>query len=221
MYKLLFIVIALFIIGYTIANCKVTEGFADTTVPITSANIDEYVYKVYKADVKAIQNLADIAMKLQAGGVTVPGTMTISNQLNVTNATLLSNTLEVKGAATLDSTLAVTGATTINGNITGPTITDLYKQITDLQAKCVALEARSVALEAKTSGISADGQNINIKGTATVAGITITNNGTQFGLGYNHQNDLRGDYTWNYSQFVYGGYNANGGGGSQILNPHS
>jgi len=140
MYKLLFVIIALFLIMLAVSNCKVTEGFADTTVPITSANIDEYVYKVYKADVKAIQNLADIAMKLQAGGVTVPGTMTIQNQLNVTNATILSNTLEVKGVTNLDSTLAVTGAATINGNITGPTITDLYKQITDLQAKCIALE---------------------------------------------------------------------------------
>ena len=85
MYKLLFVIIALFLIMLAVYNCKITEGFADTTVPITSANIDEYVYKVYKADVKAIQNLADIAMKLQAGGVTVPGNMTVQNTLGVQN----------------------------------------------------------------------------------------------------------------------------------------
>ena len=182
MYKLLFIVITLFLIGYTIANCKVTEGFADTTVPITSANIDEYVYKVYKADVKAIQNLADIAMKLQAGGVTVPGTMTISNQLNVTNATLLSNTLEVKG------------------NITGPTITDLYKQITDLQARCATLEGK---LNNIFNG------NVNIKGSLTIEGnvaaTRLDANSTIPGG--------NGKYIFN----IWGGPSVNEGWGNRIL----
>lgn len=53
------------------------------------------------------------------------------------------------------------------------------------------------------SGISADGQSISIKGPATVAGIRITNNGTQFGLGYHNQNDIFGEYTWNKGQFVF------------------
>ena len=60
-----------------------------TAVPITSDNVADYIYKIYKADVKAIQNLADIAMKLQTGGVTVPGNMTIQNTLTVNNATTL------------------------------------------------------------------------------------------------------------------------------------
>ena len=117
MYRIIFIVIALFLIILAVSNCKVTENFADTTVPITSANIDEYVYKVYKADVKAIQNLADIAMKLQAGGVTVPGNMTIQNKLEVDDATMLKNILEVTGATTLDDSLTVNKDTNIKGNL--------------------------------------------------------------------------------------------------------
>jgi hypothetical protein len=98
--------------------------------------------------------------------------MIVSNQLNVggiaeiTGATKLNSTLDVNGATKLNSTLDVTGAT----------IKNLLDRIT--------------ALEAKTSGISADGQSISIKGPATVAGIRITNNGTQFGLGYHNQNDI-------------------------------
>jgi len=60
MYKLLFIVITLFVI----CNCNTVEGFTDDNTSIIAANISNYIYKVYKADVKAIQNLADIAIKL-------------------------------------------------------------------------------------------------------------------------------------------------------------
>ena len=137
----------------------------------------DYIYKIYKADVKAIQNLADIAMKLQAGGITVPGTMTIKNTLNV------EGIAEITGATNLKSTLNV------EGDITGKTIKELRDKI--------------AVLEAKTSGFSADGQTFTIKGPATVSGIRITNNGTQFGLGYRNQNDLYGEYTWNKGQFVF------------------
>ena len=107
MYKILFIIIALFLIMLAVSKCKFTEGFANTPVAITSDNVADYIYTVYKADVKAIQNLADIAMKLQAGGITVPGSMTILNQLNVTNDTNLSGKLNVSGSI-------IAGETTIN-----------------------------------------------------------------------------------------------------------
>ena len=203
------IILSLFLIVVALnKNYSFKEGFASTSpIPITSANIADYIYNVYKADVKAIQNLADVAIKLQEGGITVPGTMTVSNQLNVggiaeiTGATKLKSTMdvtgvaEVTGATKLKSTLDVTGATnmasTLNviGDITGKTIKELRDKI--------------AALEAKTSGFSADGQTFTIKGSATVAGILITNNGTQFGLGYRNQNDLLGEYTHNKSQFLF------------------
>jgi len=147
MYKLLFVVITLFVIvgRIMISNCDTVEGFTDDNTPITAANISDYIYKVYKADVKAIQNLADIAIKLQAGSITVPSNMTVSNQLNVTNATLLSNTLKVKGATTLDSGLIVSGDVTFNGKISNPIIEDLIKRISILEPRFNAIRAKQLA----------------------------------------------------------------------------
>jgi len=134
-----------------ISNCNTTEHFTDDNTPITSANISDYIYKVYKADVKAIQNLADIAIKLQAGGITVPGSMTIHNKLattilDVSGETVLNTTLVVKGNSTIGGSLStgattitgsatITGDATITGNIKSPTIDELNKQIKALQDK--------------------------------------------------------------------------------------
>ena len=117
MYKILFIIIALFLIMLAVSKCKFTEGFANTPVAITSDNVADYIYTVYKADVKAIQNLADIAMKLQAGGIIVPGNMTVQNTLNVSGDSNLGGKLEVKGAAILDSTLEVKGAAILDSTL--------------------------------------------------------------------------------------------------------
>jgi len=142
MYKLLFIVITLFVI----CNCNTVEGFTDDNTSIIAANISNYIYKVYKVDVKAIQNLADIAIKLQTDGITVPGNMTISNQLNVTNATLLSNTLEVKGATTLDSRLIVSGDAVFYGKISSRIIDVLSIRITQYEQYIIAYESNRRAL---------------------------------------------------------------------------
>jgi len=47
-----------------IFNYNTVEGFIYDNTSIIASNISDYIYKVYKADVKAIQNLADIAIKL-------------------------------------------------------------------------------------------------------------------------------------------------------------
>jgi len=169
-----------------ISNCNTTEHFTDDNTPITAANISDYIYKVYKADVKAIQNLADIAIKLQAGGITVPGSMTVSNQLNVLNGISLTNNLTFNqggrkiilyngnpdnnmnpdglylhfyntGGGWISNPLVINEGLmripqdlTVGGNIRGPTIDDLYKQIKALQDRCAALQDRCAALEGKT-----------------------------------------------------------------------
>jgi hypothetical protein len=128
MFKLLFVILALFLIMYAVnQKCSNSETFDNTTIPITSDNVADHIYKIYKADVKAIQNLADIAMKLQAGGITVPGTMTIKNTLNV------EGIAEITGATNLKSTLNV------EGDITGKTIKELRDKIAVLEAKTVKL----------------------------------------------------------------------------------
>ena len=83
-----------------------------------------------------------MAIKLQESGITVPGTMTVSNQLNV------GGIAEITGATKLKSTIDVTG------NITGKTIKELQDKIT--------------ALEGKLNNIF--NGNINIKGSLTIEG---------------------------------------------------
>ena len=117
MYKILFIIIALFLIMLAVSKCKFTEGFANTPVAITSDNVADYIYTVYKADVKAIQNLADIAMKLQAGGIIVPGNMTVQNTLNVSSDSNLGGKLEVKGDSNLTGKLNVSGDSNLGGKL--------------------------------------------------------------------------------------------------------
>jgi len=152
---------------FSVSQCN--EGFTNTTstpsaVPITSDNVADYIYKIYKADVKAIQNLADIAMKLQAGGVTVPGKMIIQNGLDVTNDTILSGKLNVSGASALGGTLGVTGDTNIGGNLNvtgGTTLTSLQVNnglqvkngsIIDGLTKLSTLQVDSVNVSGKING---------------------------------------------------------------------
>ena len=82
------------------------EKFADTPAKIgdmTMNALEEKIYQIYKADVLAIKNLADTATKLQAGGITVPGMLTVSGgcQLNgsdgnVASSIILNNTVNMK-----------------------------------------------------------------------------------------------------------------------------
>jgi hypothetical protein len=99
---IVFLVILGFMVLRTICNNKadVKEHMA------VSDEIKNEIKAIYNADVTAIQNLSDIANKLQAaGGLTIPG------PLNITGATSVGGALNVGGA------LGVTG------NINGATIT--------------------------------------------------------------------------------------------------
>ncbi len=57
----------------------------DTKEPMAevSGDIKEAVKQVYLADVEAIRNLSEVATKLQAGGLTVPGNLTTNGNLNI------------------------------------------------------------------------------------------------------------------------------------------
>jgi hypothetical protein len=99
-----------------------------------------------------------VAIKLQEGGITVPGTMTVSNQLNVgsiaeiTGATKLKSTLDVTGVAEITGATKLKSTLDVTGNITGKTIKELQDKIT--------------ALEEKLNNIF----NGNIKGSLTIEG---------------------------------------------------
>jgi len=102
-----------------------SEKFTNNSGSITESNISDYIYKVYKVDVKAIQNLADIATQLQKNGLIIPGSVTIKDNLTVNNVTTVDNkfsvnnatinNLVVNGTATFD-TVNVNGDITFNGD---------------------------------------------------------------------------------------------------------
>ena len=47
-----------------------------------SNDIKEAVKQVYLADVESIRNLSEVATKLQAGGLTIPGNLTVTGSFN-------------------------------------------------------------------------------------------------------------------------------------------
>ena len=58
------------------------EKMADVS-PDTLDAINAAVKNLYVADVEAIRNLSNVATQLQAGGLTIPGDLTIKGKLNV------------------------------------------------------------------------------------------------------------------------------------------
>jgi hypothetical protein len=175
MYKLLFIIIALFVIMFSVTKCN--EGFTNTTstpsaVPITSDNVADYIYKIYKADVKAIQNLADIAMKLQAGGVTVPGKMIIQNGLDVTNDTKLNGKLDITSDTTLGGKLNINGATTLGSTLGVANDTKLNGKL-DVNGATTLGSTLGVANDTKLNG------KLDVNGATTLGSTLGVTNDTK------------------------------------------
>lgn len=59
---------------------KTTETMADVG-PLTEDRVKQLIYETYLVDVNAIKNLSDVAAQLQAGGLTVPGNLTVKGEL--------------------------------------------------------------------------------------------------------------------------------------------
>jgi hypothetical protein len=85
---LVFLIVLGLVVAYVFALYKI-ETMADVG---SLDQIKEAVKQVYLADVEAIRNLSEVATKLQAGGLTVPGQLTTniinaSDNINVSNKT--------------------------------------------------------------------------------------------------------------------------------------
>ena len=165
-YNIVTVILSLFLIVVAINKSHNIERFDSTQITtITSANIAEYIYKVYRVDVLGMQNLAAIAIQLQADGITCPGTINIANNLNVSGNTTISGTLS-------------------SPVITSPTITDLYAEITALENECSTLETTINILINKTPSLSADGTSAAFTGTMSAGtatlGATTINGATTF-----------------------------------------
>ncbi len=81
---LVFLITLIVIIAYVFIIYKV-EKLTIENMGEVSGDIREAIKQVYLADVEAIRNLSEVATKLQAGGLTVPGQMTLKGNLLVNN----------------------------------------------------------------------------------------------------------------------------------------
>ena len=79
---LVFLLVLGFVVAYLFVLHKV-ETMADVS---NTDQIKEAVKQIYMADVEAIRNLSNVATKLQAGGLTVPGTMTLTGNMLINNS---------------------------------------------------------------------------------------------------------------------------------------
>jgi hypothetical protein len=94
-YVILLILIVAIIYLYSENKC-VKESMANT-----EENLDEkiknHVSNIYKADIKAIQNLANISTELQNGSLKIPGNLTIDGDL------VVNKNSNVKGQTTINA----------------------------------------------------------------------------------------------------------------------
>ncbi len=71
------VLICFILIGYLFYNQnKIKESMSDV-----SPDLKDAIKKIYNADVEAIRNLSNVATQLQAGGLTIPGNLTVKGEL--------------------------------------------------------------------------------------------------------------------------------------------
>lgn len=91
-----FLVIGLVILSI-LCNSKINEKMSNTT---PSPDVINAVRQVYNADVQAIRNLSDVATRLQAGGLTVPGNLT-TKDVEIDSTLKASGRLHITGGELL------------------------------------------------------------------------------------------------------------------------
>ena len=75
---LVFLIVLVVVVAYLFVLHKV-EAMGDVG---NSEQVKDAIRQVYLADVESIRNLSNVATKLQAGGITVPGQLTVTGQVN-------------------------------------------------------------------------------------------------------------------------------------------
>jgi len=121
--NILFLIIIILI--FYIIKIKNIEKFA------VADDVKEEINKVYQADLDAIRNLSAIASKLQAGGVTVPGNLTVTDNTTsngfITTKGIRSNETwfpysdgnnYIRGNTILDGSLTHNGSSNVTGVLT-------------------------------------------------------------------------------------------------------
>jgi len=92
---LIFLIILCVVVAYVFMLYKV-EQMVDTTTAPSTVNIDkikDVIRQVYVADVEAIRNLSNVATKLQTTGLTIPGDINATGDINVVKNFKVGNTV--------------------------------------------------------------------------------------------------------------------------------
>jgi len=98
----LYILLIVFVFIIIIVNCNNTEYFETTSTSdpdnvvlksLTINTLKSYIYNIYQADVKAIQNLSNLAQQLQNSGVLFPGDINVKGQIKLYNVNGASSNL--------------------------------------------------------------------------------------------------------------------------------
>ena len=132
---LVFLVILGFMVLKTVCNNKTNIKEHMAVNDETKTAINDAIRAIYAADVSAIQNLSDIANKLQtAGGLTIPGPLNITGATSVGGALVVNG--NINGANITGVNLATGGSIWCTGTIFAGA-----KQDIDIVARLLALEA--------------------------------------------------------------------------------
>ena len=79
---LIFLIVFVIVVAYIFVLYRIDKS--ETMADVSSTDqIKEAVKQIYLADVEAIRNLSNVATQLQAGGITVPGSMFVKDKISV------------------------------------------------------------------------------------------------------------------------------------------
>jgi len=103
--NIIMIIVILFIItncinfGLFFNNRKNIEKMSNTDIFVSE--IKRQINLVYKTDVQAIRNLSDISLKLQKGGLTIPGDITVEGNINLKKDLKMVNNASIRSTGRL------------------------------------------------------------------------------------------------------------------------
>jgi microcystin-dependent protein len=83
---------------------------------LTETRVKELINQTYLVDVDAIRNLSEVATKLQAGGLTIPGNLNVKGSIKVDGSSDIIGNSTINGACIVMGNSNINGTCDIKGN---------------------------------------------------------------------------------------------------------
>jgi hypothetical protein len=166
-----------------------------------SNDIKEAVKQVYLADVEAIRNLSEVATKLQAGGLTIPGNLTVTGTIkasgeisnNSFSLSVLNNSINnVNNSVNNVNSSLSSSINNVNSNLNNQ-VNSINSQLSNKYDKSGGTISGNVIITGHLTGTNF---TMNTGGSNTIVtypnhGQFIANGGIYFGAGACHGNGGR------------------------------